>query len=70
MPGVFRQSVELAAETAREAADAGVPAVLLFGIPETKDAVGSEATSADGVVQRAVAAIKEARPSLLVATDV
>ena len=55
---------------ARRAREAGVPAVLLFGIPETKDAVGSSATAADGIVQRAVAALKIALPDLAVIVDV
>jgi len=55
---------------ARRAREAGVPAVLLFGIPETKDAVGSSATAADGIVQRAVAALKAGVPDLAVIVDV
>ena len=70
MPGVAQLSIDLATERAVEARDAGLPAVLLFGIPETKDAVGSEAASDDGVVQRAVASMKKAAPDLLVITDV
>ena len=70
MPGVAQLSVDLATERAVLARDAGIPAVLLFGIPDTKDAVGSEAARDDGVVQRAVASMKEAAPDLLVITDV
>ncbi len=70
MPGVFQQSVDRVAETAQRAFDAGIPSVLLFGIPESKDARGSEAWSDDGVVQLAAAAIKKAAPDLLVTTDV
>ena len=70
MPGVFQQSVDKAAERAARAFDAGVPAVLLFGIPESKDARGSEALREDGVVQQAVRAIKVAAPELVVVTDV
>ena len=54
----------------REAADLGIPAVLLFGIPEQKDPVGSGAYAEDGIVQRAVRAIKKACPEMLVITDV
>jgi porphobilinogen synthase len=60
---------ELVAE-ARRTRQAGVPAVLLFGIPERKDAVGSSATAADGIVQRAVAALKAGVPDLAVIVDV
>lgn len=70
MPGVFRQSVDRAVETATEARDLGIPAVLLFGIPDNKDPEGCDAAIPDGVVQQAVRAIKAALPDLLVVTDV
>lgn len=70
MPGVFQQSVDKVVETAVQARDLGIPAVLLFGIPEHKDAQGSDASRDDGVVQLATAAIKKAAPDLLVVTDV
>lgn len=70
MPGVFQRSVDLLVKDAHEVAALGVPAVLLFGIPTTKDAVGSEASSDDGVVPRAVRALKEQVPELAVITDV
>jgi porphobilinogen synthase len=70
MPGVAQLSVDRAVEQCREAADLGIPGVILFGIPERKDAQGSEAWAADGVVPRAVAAIKRAVPALAVVTDV
>jgi porphobilinogen synthase len=70
MPGVYQHSVDKAAAAAAAAADLGIPAVLLFGIPEAKDARGSQAWSDDGVVQRAIAAIKERAPDLVVITDV
>jgi porphobilinogen synthase len=70
LPGQYHLSVDQAAEEARMVADHGILAVLLFGLPEHKDAVGSEAYSATGIVQRAVQAIKQAVPSLLVITDV
>jgi porphobilinogen synthase len=70
MPGVERLSIsELVAE-AGEVADAGVRAVLLFGIPAEKDEQGSGAYDDEGVVQMAVRALKEAHPSLLCFTDV
>ncbi len=70
MPGVAQTSVDEAARDAAEAAELGIPAVLLFGIPESKDEAGSEGYAEDGIVQRAVAAIKEAAPGLVVITDV
>ncbi len=70
MPGVEQLSVEAAAEEAARLASLGVAAVLLFGIPESKDSRGSEAYAADGIVQRAVRAIKERVADLVVITDV
>ncbi|MEI6521185.1 MAG: porphobilinogen synthase [bacterium] len=70
MPGQYRWSVDCVVDECRRAADLGIPAVLLFGIPEVKDAVGSEASSPDGTVQRACAAIKKALPELCIITDV
>ena len=70
MPGVFRLSADQIAEEAKAVADLGIPAVILFGIPEQKDARGSGADAADGIVQRAVAAAKRAAPELCVITDV
>ena len=70
MPGVLQQSVDRAAEEARRLADVGVPAVILFGIPETKDARGSGAVAADGIVPRALEAIAKAAPALVRITDV
>jgi porphobilinogen synthase len=70
MPGVFRHSVDQLVEEARRVADLGVPSVILFGIPKTKDARGSGADAVDGIVQRAVAAIKSGVPGLCVITDV
>ncbi|MFO7260989.1 MAG: porphobilinogen synthase [bacterium] len=70
MPGVAQTSVDEVVRDAVEAAELGIPAVLLFGVPESKDEVGSRAYAEDGVVQRAVAAIKEAVPELVVITDV
>ena len=70
MPGVAQLSVDRAAEECRQLADLGVPAVLLFGIPERKDARGSGATDPDGIIPRALRAIREAAPRLLLVTDV
>jgi len=70
MPGVAQLSVDRAVEECKAVHDLGIPAVMLFGIPERKDAIGSSAYAADGVVMRAVAAIKRALPELLVITDV
>ena len=70
MPGVSQLSVDRAVLECRDAAALGIPAVILFGIPERKDALGSEACIMDGVVQQAVRAIKDNVPDLLVVTDV
>jgi porphobilinogen synthase len=70
MPGVFRHSVDALVDEAKRVRDLGLPAVILFGIPAEKDARGSGADAADGIVQRAVAAVKRAEPELCVITDV
>ncbi len=70
MPGVFQHSVDRAVEACGEVAADGVPAVLLFGLPEAKDAAGSSAWSDDGIVQRALRAIKAAVPGLVLIVDV
>jgi porphobilinogen synthase len=70
MPGNFRWSVDLLVEECKSAYDLGIPGILLFGIPESKDEVGSGAYAPDGVVQRAVRAVKQAVPDLLVICDV
>lgn len=70
MPGVSQLSVDRAVAECREAADLGIPAVILFGIPETKDPTGSESYSGHGVVEQAITAVKEAVPDLIVITDV
>ena len=70
MPGVLRFSADTVVTEAKQVRDAGIPAVLLFGIPDQKDARGSGADAANGVVQRAVDAIKSAEPDLCVITDV
>jgi len=70
MPGIFQWSVDKLAHEAKEIAALGIPAVILFGIPNQKDPVGLENFAADGIVQQAVRAIKQAAPELVVATDV
>jgi porphobilinogen synthase len=69
LPGQFNFSVDKAVDAAMEAADLGIPGVILFGVPERKDAVGSEAWKESGVVQKAIRAIKKARPELVVMAD-
>jgi len=69
MPGVFNLSVDLAVEAALGAHRAGVGGVILFGLPETKDAQGSGAFVDDGIVQRALRAVKRAAPDLLCIAD-
>jgi porphobilinogen synthase len=70
MPGVFQQSVDQIAEECREIESLGLPGVILFGLPEHKDPHGGSSLAADGVVQRAIEAIKKANRDLLVITDV
>jgi porphobilinogen synthase len=70
MPGVDRLSISAAVEEAGEVAALGIPAVLLFGIPEHKDEEGTGAYDDEGIVQLATRAIKQAHPDLLVMTDV
>lgn len=70
MPGVYQLSVDELVRDVREAAGLGIPAVLLFGLPATKDAYGTEAYARDGIVQQAIRAIKDATPELVVIGDV
>jgi porphobilinogen synthase len=70
MPGISQLPVSAAAAEAREAASLGIGGVLLFGLPKTKDAEGTSAYDPDGPVPRAVAAMKDAVPELVVITDV
>lgn len=69
LPGQFHFSVDRLAKEAEEIANLGIPAVILFGLPEKKDRVGSEAWHEHGVVQKAVRALKQAVPELCVAVD-
>jgi porphobilinogen synthase len=70
MPGVHRFSVDQVVLEAKRVADLGIPAVILFGIPEAKDGRGSGADAADGIVQKATRAIVDSVPDLCVITDV
>ncbi len=70
MPGVFRLSLDELVKDAKDAAGMGIPAILLFGIPATKDPRGSEAYAEDGIVQQAARVVKETIPDLLVISDV
>jgi porphobilinogen synthase len=69
MPDVYHWSVDRVVDEARAVADLGIPALLLFGLPRTKDEQGSEAWAEDGVVQQALRAIKRAVPSLVLIAD-
>ncbi len=70
MPGIYQQSVDQIVEECREVAGLGIPAVILFGLPEHKDELGTEAADAHGAVQRSIEAIRKAKLNLLVITDV
>jgi len=70
MPGVFRCSIDELLKDVKTSHSLGIPAVILFGIPDKKDAEGSEGMKADGIVQRAVREIKSAIPEMVVITDV
>jgi len=70
MSGVYQQSVDKIVEECREVEGLGLPGVILFGLPESKDARGSSSTSALGVVQKAIEAIRKSKLNLLVITDV
>ncbi|WP_224241313.1 porphobilinogen synthase [Hyalangium gracile] len=70
MPGIFNLSIEHAVAEAKQAHSLGVPSVILFGIPDTKDARGTQGYARDGIVQRAIRAIKDAVPELQIIADV
>ena len=70
MPGIYQQSIENIVAEAQEVHALGVPAVILFGIPETKDAVGSDAYAECGIIQETIRALKKEVPGLAVITDV
>jgi len=70
MPGIYQLSVDQAVVEAQEAAELGILAIILFGVPAVKDAIGSENFSDEGIVQQAIRAIKVALPDLMVIADV
>ncbi len=70
MPGVFQQSADKIVEDCREVEDLGIPGVILFGLPETKDPRGASSLQKDGVVPRAIEAVRKAKLNLVVITDV
>lgn len=70
MPECFQESIDEAVKTAKEVFSLGIPAIILFGIPEHKDEKASSAYDEKGVVQQAIKAIKDALPDLIVVTDV
>ncbi len=70
MPGIYQQSADQILEECREVEWLGIPGVILFGLPETKDPRGASSLSAQGVVQRAIEGIRKANLKLLVITDV
>jgi porphobilinogen synthase len=70
MPGVYQQSIDNLIRDCEEIYKLGIPAVILFGIPEHKDEYGSEAYDENGIIQRAVRALKKEIPELVVITDV
>jgi porphobilinogen synthase len=70
MPGQYQLSIDNLVKTARQAVERGIPAIILFGIPAKKDPLGTQAYARDGIVQRAVKAVKSKLPDLVVITDV
>jgi porphobilinogen synthase len=70
MPGIAQRSIDRTVDECKEIRDLGIPAVILFGIPDKKDSAGSGAYSENGIIQRALRALKEAVPGLVLITDV
>lgn len=70
MPGVYRYSLDQLDEIIEEVKESGISGLLLFGVPQTKDAVGSEAYNPEGIIQRAIRKIKTLAPHLLVIADI
>ena len=70
MPGHFQLSVDNLLKTAKEAYELGIPAIVLFGVPDKKDSLGTQAYAEDGIVQKATRAVKNKFPELVVITDV
>jgi porphobilinogen synthase len=69
MPGVFNLSIDETTKEVAEAYDAGVRSIILFGLPETKDPVGSGAYAEDGIVQRAIRAVRQSTPQMIIMAD-
>lgn len=70
MPGQFQLTCDYLIKTVQEAQDAGIPAVMLFGLPDRKDPLATRAYASDGIVQKAVKSVKDAVPDMAVITDV
>jgi len=70
MPGIYRLSIDELLKETEELRSLGIPGVILFGLPDVKDSMGSAAYAEDGIVQRAISAVKENVPGLIVLTDV
>ena len=70
MPGVFRLSVDQLKKEAEECLELGVNSMILFGLPETKDAMGTGAHAKDGIIQRGIKELKNKAPELTIITDV
>ena len=70
MPGHFQLSIDNLLKTAEEAYDLGIPAIVLFGIPEKKDPLGTQACAKEGIVQKSIRAVKDKLPELVVISDV
>jgi porphobilinogen synthase len=70
MPGHFHLSIDHFLKTAKQAHDLEIPAIIIFGVPKNKDALGSEAYAENGIVQRAIMAVKDKFPELVAITDV
>jgi porphobilinogen synthase len=70
MPGIDRFSVDLLVEEVKDIRELGIPAVILFGIPEKKDSMGTEAYDEEGIIQRTIRAVKKKVPDMVVITDV
>lgn len=70
MPGQFQLTCDYLIKTVQEAQDAGIPAVMLFGLPDKKDPLATRAYASDGIVQKAVKSVKDALPDMAVITDV
>src|SRR5215469_13634472 len=69
MPGVYNFSIDQLVKEAADARDVGIRSIILFGVPDTKDAVGSGAYAEDGITQRAIRAVKRDMPDLVVMAD-